>query len=139
MLTIMMILSSMTVVLLPTSGATQVVITDAVRITDDSSVTERMSTVIADSEGNVHYVWSRSTQHLYYSMWSPRSEVLIDATQISDPGIHRAWHPDIAVDEQDRIHITWADKSGQHSIKYTVLNPALAPQDGNPTSDSTST
>ena len=142
MLTIMMILSTTTVVLLPTSGATQVVITDSVRITEEppsGPVAERMSTVIADSEGNVHYVWSRNTQHLYYSMWSPRSEVLIDATQISDPGLHRAWHPDIAIDDQDRIHIVWADKSGQHSIKYTVLNPALATQNGEKSTDSTLT
>ena len=51
---------------------------------------------------------------------SPRGETLIDATQITNSGLHKIWHPDLAVDEFDRIHVVWADKAGQHAIMYTA-------------------
>ena len=87
-----------------------------------------MVAVDADSLGNTHFVWSRNTQHLYYKMLDARGEVLIDDTQISDPGAHRAWHPDIRVDHADMVHITWTDKAGQWAIMYTLLDPSLDDQ-----------
>jgi uncharacterized membrane protein len=69
-------------------------------------------------------------------MVSPRGETLIDATQITNPGLHKVWHPDMVVDDNDRIHLVWADKSGQHKIMYTSLNPYLAPLDGMAAEDS---
>ena len=110
--------------------ASTVVITEAVRIVDGGTASDTQATVASDSEGNVHIVWARNTQHLYYSMLSPRGETLIDATQITSPGLHKVWHPDMVVDENDRIHLVWADKSGQHKIMYTSINPYLAPLDG---------
>jgi len=80
--------------------------------------------------GNVHFVWSRNTQHLWYQMHNPRGDVLIAETQISNPGAHRAWHPDIRVDHDDNIHITWTDKAGQWTILYTLLDPSQDNQDG---------
>ena len=62
--------------------ASQVVITEAVRIVDGGTASDAQTTVASDSEGNVHVVWTRNNQHLYYSMLSPRGETLIDATQI---------------------------------------------------------
>ena len=110
--------------------ASQVVITEAVRVVDGGTASDSQAAVASDSEGNVHIVWARNTQHLYYSMISPRGETLIDATQITNPGLHKVWHPDMVVDDNDRIHLVWADKSGQHKIMYTSLNPYLAPLDG---------
>ena len=107
--------------------ASQVVITEAVRIVDGGTASDSQAAVASDSEGNVHIVWSRNTQHLYYSMLSPRGETLIDATQITNPGLHKVWHPDMVIDENDRIHLVWSDKSGQHKIMYTSINPYLAP------------
>ena len=80
----------------PAQGAT-VVITEAVQGVDGGALNERMASMVADSEGNIHIVWSRNTQHLYYSMMDPRAETVIDATQISNPGSHRSWHPDIDI------------------------------------------
>ena len=143
LLTILMVLS--TTLILPSDEveAAEVVITDAVRVVDGGPMNERMVSMAADSEGNIHFVWSRNTQHLYYTMLDPRADVdgdgqadpLIDVTQISNPGTHRAWHPDIAIDSMDRVHVTWTDKSSQHAIKYTVLDPNLAPRDGSQADD----
>ena len=36
----------------------------------------------------------------------------------------------MVIDDNDRIHLVWADKSGQHKIMYTSINPYLAPLDG---------
>ena len=65
------------------AAATQVVITEAIQVVDGGGSSDRMSAVASDSEGNVHVVWSRSNQHLYYSMISPRGDTLIDATPVS--------------------------------------------------------
>ena len=116
--------------------ASQVVITEAVRIVDGGTASDAQTTVASDSEGNVHVVWTRNNQHLYYSMLSPRGETLIDATQITNPGLHKVWHPDMVIDDTDRIHIVWADKSGQYKIMYTSLNPYLSPMDGMAAEDS---
>ena len=119
----------------PEAEAAQVVITESVQIVDGGSVNDRMVAMAADSEGNIHAIWSRNTQHLYYTMLDPRAETLISATQISNSGAHRAWHPDIGIDDQDRVHVVWADKSGSHSIKYTLIDPSMSVLDGSPAED----
>ncbi|MED6297262.1 MAG: hypothetical protein VX828_03080, partial [Candidatus Thermoplasmatota archaeon] len=121
----------------PVAQGASVVITDAVQIVDGGAVNERMASMTSDSEGNIHVVWSRNTQHLYYSMLDPRAQTLIDVTQISNGGGHRAWHPDIDIDGDDRIHIVWANKASQHEILYTLLDPSLDDQDGSTADDST--
>ena len=85
--------------------ASQVVITEAVRIVDGGTASDNQAAVASDSEGNVHIVWARNTQHLYYSMLSPRGETLIDATQITNPGLHKVWHPDMVIDDTDPINL----------------------------------
>ena len=132
----LMLLSTLSVILVAApAAATQVVITEAIQIVDSGSANDRMAAVAADSEGNVHVIWSRSTQHLYYSMVSPRGDVLIDATQITSSGLHKIFHPDMVIDELDNVHIVWADHSGQHKIMYTVLAPFNTAMDGNPSDD----
>jgi len=120
-----------------TVTANTVVITDAIRIVDGGTSTDTQTAIGSDSEGNVHVVWARNNLHLYYSMISPRGETLIDTTQITNPGLHKIWHPDMVVDENDKVHIVWADKSGQHKIVYTVLNPWAAAMDGSASDDGT--
>ena len=102
----------------------EIVVTDAIQVVTSGTHNDRMVTMEADSMGNTHFVWSRNTQHLYYKMLDPRGEVLIDETQISNPGTHRANHPDVAVDHADKVHIVWTDKSGQWTIVYTLLDPS---------------
>ena len=123
----------------PVAEGATVVITDAVQVVDGGSMNERMASMTSDSEGNIHIVWSRNTQHLYYTMMNPRAQTVIDATQISNPGSHRAWHPDIDIDSEDRVHITWTDKASQHTIWYTLLDPSLDDQDGSASDDGTIT
>ena len=135
----LMLLSVMSTMLVASVGvsANTVVITEAVQIVDGGTASDAQAAVVADSEGNVHVVWTRNNLHLYYSMLSPRGETLIDATQITDSGLHKIWHPDIAVDDLDRIHVVWADKVGQHSIMYSALSPWAAPMDGMASADGT--
>lgn len=131
-----MLLSTLSAILVAApAAATQVVITEAIQVVDGGSSSDRMSAVSSDSQGNVHVVWSRSNQHLYYSMVSPRGDTLIDATQVTNSGLHKIYHPDMVIDENDIVHITWADHSGQHKIMYTALHPFNTAMDGTVSDD----
>ena len=132
---LLMVLSTFVGLGTPAVTASEIVMTDAIEVTPGGTFNDRMVAVDADSLGNTHFVWSRNTQHLYYKMLDARGEVLIDDTQISDPGAHRAWHPDIRVDHADMVHVTWTDKSGQWAIMYTLLDPSLDDQSGDQTTD----
>ena len=137
-LMVLSVMSSLLVASVSVAAST-VVITEAVQIVDGGTSSDAQAAVGSDSSGNVHVVWTRNNQHLYYSMISPRGDTLIDATQVTNPGLHKVWHPDMKVDDLDRVHIVWADKSGQHAIMYTVLNPWAAPMDGTASDDGTIT
>ena len=104
-------------------SANTVVITEPQQIVDGGSASDTQATIVADSEGNAHIVWSRNNLHLFYSMIASDGEVLIDATQITNAGIHKIWHPDMAIDDDDNLHIVWTDKSGTHKIMYTAISP----------------
>ena len=135
-----MLLSTLSAILVAApAAATQVVITEAIQVVDGGGQSDRMSAVSSDSEGNVHVVWSRSNQHLYYSMISPRGETLIDATQVTGSGLHKIYHPDMVIDDNDIVHITWADHSGQHKIMYTALQPFETEMDGSVSDDNSLT
>ncbi|MGB1845387.1 MAG: hypothetical protein ACPHQR_03155, partial [Candidatus Poseidoniaceae archaeon] len=136
MLLLLSVCSSMFIVT-DVAEANTVVITEAVQVVDGGAASDQQSAVGSDSEGNVHLVWTRNGQHLWYSMLSPRGETLIDATQISNSGLHKIAHPDLVVDEDDTVHIVWADRAGQHSIMYSALQPFKAPLDGQATTDGT--
>ena len=116
--------------------ANTVVITEPQQIVDGGSASDTQTAIVGDSQGNVHIIWARNSLHLYYSMLASNGEVLIDATQITNPGIHKVWHPDAAVDEDDNIHIVWTDKSGTHKIMYTALSPyKIQPFNGQSSTD----
>jgi len=102
-LVMIMLLSSLSGLLIATTSvaASTVVITDAIHVTNGGASSDTQTAVAADSEGNVHLVWARNNQHLYYTMLSPRGEVLIDATQITNSGLHKVAHPDMVIDEND--------------------------------------
>ena len=135
-----MLLSTMSGIMMAApAAATQVVITEAIQVVDGGTSSDRMAAVASDSEGNVHVVWSRSNQHLYYSMISPRGETLIDATQVTGSGLHKIQHPDMVIDENDKVHIVWADHAGQHKIMYTALHPFNTAMDGSVSDDGTLT
>ena len=134
----LMIFSTLTALAIPpTVEASEVVITEAIQIDDGGSASDRMAAVGADSEGNVHVVWSRSKMHLYYSMYSAKGDVLIKATQITNAGVHTIEHPDMVIDDEDRVHITWADKRNPWKIMYTVLRPYNTAMDGEASDDIT--
>ena len=75
--------------------ANTVVITEPQQIVDGGSASDTQTAIVGDSQGNVHIIWARNNLHLYYSMLASNGEILIDATQITNPGIHKIWHPDV--------------------------------------------
>ena len=120
--------------------ANTVVITEPQQIVDGGSASDTQTAIVADSQGNVHIVWARNNQHLFYSMIASNGEVLIDATQITNAGIHSVWHPDMAMDEEDNIHLVWTDKSGTQKIMYTALSPYnIQPFNGQASTDNSIT
>ena len=50
------------------ASASDIVITDPIEVVQSSVHNDRMMAMDADSEGNVHIVWSRNTNHLYYKL-----------------------------------------------------------------------
>lgn len=76
-----------------------------------------------DSQGNLHFVFTVSGMHTYYQMETSDGQVLINATQITNPGIHKVSHLDITIDDFDVVHIVWLDTSGSHKLTYTALKP----------------
>ena len=132
---LLMLMSTFAAIDIPEAEASEVVLTDAIQIVNGGTANDRMVATDADSMGNVHFVWSRNTQHLWYQMHNARGDVLISETQISNPGSHRAWHPDLAVDSNDNIHITWTDKAAQWTIVYTLIDPSQDDQNGDSATD----
>ena len=59
--------------------------------------------------------------HTYYQMETSDGQVLINATQISNPGIHKVSHLDITIDDFDVIQVIWLD-SVDYSVTYTASN-----------------
>ena len=60
-----MVLSMLSTMLVAApAAATQVVITEAIQVVDGGGSSDRMAAVSADSEGNVHVVWSLSLIHI---------------------------------------------------------------------------
>ena len=53
-------------------------------------------------------------------------EVLINNTQITNPGLHKVSSPKIAIDNANRLHSVWFDKAGYEKIMYTALDPFSA-------------
>ena len=113
---VLLMLTSLLAALTPTATASDIVLTDAIQVVNSGTHNDRMMALDADSAGNIHMVWSRNTNHLYYKMLDPRGDTLIDQTQISDRGALRAWHPDVRLDHDDMVHVVWTDKSGQYKI-----------------------
>ena len=70
----------------------------------------RYPSLALDSQDNVHVVWSdeRSGQtEVYYSKLSFEGELLVKAKLVSDEVETRSYHPDVAVDLNDNVHVSW--------------------------------
>ena len=105
------------------------------RLNNYDSGNASMTAIVVDSNGDLHTVWVKNQYHLFYTMTDSTGQTLIGDTHISNTVYIKAQNPSIAIDSMDRIHVVWADVSGQHSIKYTVLDPVYASKDGYPASD----
>ena len=55
----------------PIASASEVVMTDAIEVTPDGAFSDRMVSIDADSQGNVHFIWSRNTPVSYTHLTLP--------------------------------------------------------------------
>ena len=91
---------------------------------------------VVDAAGNVHVVWADQRffidDEVFYKMFSPSGQVLIDDTQITPDDFENSKRPAMAVDRQGRVHLVWQDRRfrGRNEIYYTQLDPGRHPQDG---------
>ena len=114
LMTFLMLSSLLAVMAVPTPvQASEIVLTDAINVVNSGTNSDNMVAVNADSEGNVHFVWSRNTQHLYYKMLGPAGETLISETQISNPGHIK--HGILTLLSTQRIGCTLYGQTGQVS------------------------
>ena len=63
-LVLIMVLSTVTAMGIPTASAGSVVISEAIEVVDDSAVNLRMPTVASDSEGDIKKIYSHSKIHM---------------------------------------------------------------------------
>ena len=82
---LLMVMSTFAAIEIPRAEASEVVLTDAIQIVNGGSANDRMVATDADSMGNVHFVWSRNTQHMWYQMHNPRGDVLIPRPRYPTP------------------------------------------------------
>ena len=92
-------------------------------IVDNGNADFSQASTVQDDNGNLHILSSVSNMHLYYSMIDIEGEIVINNTQITNPGIHSISNPKIAIDNANRLHSVWFDNSGTAKIMYTALDP----------------
>ena len=69
---VVLMLVSLLATFSPQASASEIVLTDPIEVVQSGVHNDRMMSMDADSSGNVHVVWSRNTNHLYYKMLDPR-------------------------------------------------------------------
>jgi len=101
--------------------------------------------VAVDSSGNPHITFcddagDTDSDEVYYMMLDGSDgSTLIDAARLT-PDDEKSKRPRIAVDSEDKVHITFHDWRGsEHEIYYTKLDPSLDDQDGDAADEPTIT
>jgi len=124
---------------------TGAVVTPLTILRDTSSSWRANPVPALDSKGNVHIAFGDYEDtfydEVYYMMISGNdASIMIDATLLTvDDSEYSKW-VDIAVDEDDMVHIVYQDDAGaEKEIWYTKLNPSLDDQDGSAADDNTIT
>ena len=84
--------------------------------------------VCCDSNDNVHIIWQRwtgSSNLLAYLKVRPDGTIAIDETHLTQSD-NQVWSAQMAIDEENNIHIVWARSSQQvTSSYYTKINGNL--------------
>ncbi|MDC0055818.1 hypothetical protein OAJ94_02060, partial [Deltaproteobacteria bacterium] len=63
------------------------------QLSNQPNSNDTMPAIVIDSDGNLHSVWVRNNQHLFYSMQNLAGQTLIQDTQITNPGSHLLTNP----------------------------------------------
>jgi hypothetical protein len=111
---------------------------DPIKITDQTQVDAvqyDQPDVATDSNHNVHMAFTRvegSNFELYYKMTTPAGTDLIAQTRITNDDNRDSMRPQINVDSNNNVHITWMDmrNTGRISIYYIKLDPFADDRDG---------
>ena len=100
---------------------------DNLRLTNDPKISSGPA-IAVDSNNNVHIVWEDSRDGLfpeiYYTKLDNNGNTLVEDIRLThDP--EYSMYPDIAIDSNDKVHITWTDdRDGNWEIYYKTIEVA---------------
>jgi hypothetical protein len=78
-----------------------------------------------NGNGQIFAVWSGSDDNLYFSSYMPDGTVVVSAAEL-ETGSMAEYQPDITVDEEGTIVITWISSiSGNRKAYYHIFNDQL--------------
>ncbi|MHA2357534.1 MAG: hypothetical protein ACXABK_02040 [Candidatus Heimdallarchaeaceae archaeon] len=86
-------------------------------VSTESTGFSNMPELAFDKTGNVHFVWTDTTDisgagtdyDIFYKFWNITSDIWSSAMLISDVSNAHSYRPTIVIDEFDTIHIAWYD------------------------------
>lgn len=94
------------------------------RLTFDPS-SSNFPRVVVDSNNNIHVIWADDRDdnyEIYYAKLDSEGNKIIEDKRITNAPSY-SWFPDIAVDNEDNLHIVWIDyRDGRSAIYYTKLD-----------------
>ena len=89
-----------------------VVVTEAIQVVDGGTAADQQAAVGSDSEGKrTHRVDSKQPPPLLFYDFTTWRHPHRHNPNHQIQGLHKIWHPDMVIDEMDRVHIVWTDKS----------------------------
>jgi hypothetical protein len=95
-----------------------------IRLTTDSASSTNPA-IAVDTTSNVHITWENYMQEnteIYYTKLDNSGNTLVDDTRLTTASSWW-WHPEIEVDTNNNVHITWFDdRDGNWEIYYTKLD-----------------
>jgi hypothetical protein len=82
-----------------------------------STSTAKESDLVVDSAGNIHVVWSDSTDlgtngvdnDIFYKRWDALTSVWSGVEVVSTESTTHSWKPSIEIDSFGNIHVAWTD------------------------------
>ena len=86
-------------------------------VSTESNSESRFPTIAVDGSGNVHIAWADGTNYggsgtdydIFYNRWNATTAVWTTTEVVSTESIGDSWHPTIAVDGSEDVHIAWKD------------------------------
>lgn len=104
--------------------------TDTEVISTESTQPSYNPSIIADSEGNIHVVWSDQTDYggstgivnLFYKYWNASSSIWTITEWISTESTGSCYNPSIDKDSDGNVHVVWVESTQIFYKKRNAVN-----------------